>query len=78
MASMTPTLPDADTAGYVTFGVIPMAILIFPADKCFVYLNNTHKLAKVGIVHRGTQSDGTYTKPCGNRHNQFVAESGAH
>jgi hypothetical protein len=55
----TDSSDDSDFAGCLTASLvrflIPMAVLIFPADEGFIDLDNTHKLAKLFIVDGGTQ-----------------------
>lgn len=52
---------SADYRGLTTHSgdvllLIPVAILVLPADGGFVNFNDTHQLAELGIVHRGAQA----------------------
>jgi hypothetical protein len=48
-------LAAPNTASYVDL-LIPMSILVLPADESLVHFDDSHKLAKVWIVHRGAQA----------------------
>ena len=48
-------LATTDSASYMAL-FIPMAILVFSADKSFIYFDDTHQLSEIRIVHRSAKS----------------------
>lgn len=51
---------DADLAGAEStshaFAVLPVAILVFPADVRFIDFNDTHELLEIWVLHRRPQA----------------------